>query len=124
MKLTHLFTGDDGESHFEDLEIALSGPEQLRESASFPASFLHFIESDAVGDLFHGNAPRRILIILLQGGLEVEASDGTVRRIGAGEMLLADDTTGRGHLLRGLPGPRRAVFVTLPSDLDLSGLRQ
>ena len=124
MKLGRLFAGDDGRSQFEDLEIAVEGPEQLRASARLPVSDIHFVESDGIGELFRGNAPRRILIVLLEGGLEVEASDGTIRRIGSGEMLVADDTTGEGHVLRGLPGPRRAVFVTLPSDLDLSGIRQ
>jgi hypothetical protein len=123
MELPHLFADDGGESRFEDLEIAVEGPVQLRASAPLPASAVHFVESEGVGELFRGNAPRRILIVLLEGGLEVEASDGTIRRIGAGEMVLADDTTGNGHVLRGDPGPRRAVFVTLPPDLDLSGFR-
>jgi hypothetical protein len=124
VKLPRLFADDDGESHVEDLEIPIHGTAELRASAEWPASNIHFIESEGTGELFHGNAPRRKPIALLQGGLEVESTDGMIRRIEAGEMLLADDTAGKGHILRGLPGSRRALFITLPTDLDLTGFRK
>ena len=53
-------------------------------------------------------------MIMLQGEVEIETSDGTVRRLGAGDILLAEDTTGKGHRSRSVgTGPRQSVFVTL-----------
>jgi len=40
--------------------------------------------------------------------------DGSKRLIGPGEVLLAEDTTGRGHISRAVGGrPRRSILVTL-----------
>ena len=52
--------------------------------------------------------------------VEIECGDGTTRRFGVGDVLLADDTTGQGHISREIEGPRLQVFVSLPADLDLS----
>ena len=60
------------------------------------------------------NAPERQYVIMLQGEVEIETSDGTMRRLGAGDILLAEDTTGKGHRSRSVGrDPRQSVFVTL-----------
>lgn len=62
---------------------------------------------------FH-NAPRRQFVINLTGSVDIEVGDGTVRRLGPGEILLAEDTTGQGHISRAVDGqPRTCVFVPL-----------
>jgi hypothetical protein len=38
--------------------------------------------------------------------------------------LLADDTTGQGHISRGVQTPRRQVFIVVPPDLDLDSWRK
>jgi hypothetical protein len=45
-------------------------------------------------------APRRQLVITLSGEVEIETSDGNTRRFRQGDVLLADDTTGVGHISR------------------------
>jgi quercetin dioxygenase-like cupin family protein len=58
-------------------------------------------------------APRRQYVITLFGQGEIELSDGTKRRFGAGDIMLADDTAGRGHITRVVGAePRR--YVTIP----------
>jgi len=52
---------------------------------------------------------------------EIEAGSGEKRRFGAGDIMLADDTTGQGHITRDLEGPRRSLFILVPADLDVSG---
>ncbi len=48
--------------------------------------------------------------------VEIEVADGTKRVIKAGELLLAEDTTGHGHKTRTLDGaPRQADFIVLSS---------
>ena len=60
------------------------------------------------------NAPRRQYVINLDAAVVIEVGDGTKRVLGQGEILLAEDTTGRGHRSRAVDGkPRRSIFVTL-----------
>ena len=63
-------------------------------------------------------APRRQFVIHLAGTAEIEVGDGTSRRFGPGEVLLADDTTGQGHISREVEGPRRQIFVPLGEGVD------
>lgn len=52
--------------------------------------------------------------MILEGGLELEIGDGTRRSFGAGDILLAEDTTGQGHISRAVDGkPRRSLFITI-----------
>jgi uncharacterized cupin superfamily protein len=37
---------------------------------------------------------------MLSGEMEVEIGDGSKRRFKAGDVLLAEDTTGQGHITR------------------------
>ena len=62
---------------------------------------------------FH-TAPRRQLVVNLEGEVEIEIGDGTRRILHAGEILLAEDTTGQGHISRAIAGkPRKSLFITL-----------
>ena len=45
---------------------------------------------------------------------EIEVGDGTRRVLGPGEILLAEDTTGQGHISRAVDGePRSCLFIPL-----------
>ena len=60
------------------------------------------------------NAPRRQYIINLDAGVQITASDGEARRIGPGEVILVEDTHGKGHLSKAIDGKlRNCIFVTL-----------
>ncbi|WP_115855355.1 cupin domain-containing protein [Kushneria indalinina] len=60
------------------------------------------------------NAPQRQYILMLDGSVDVTVSSGETRRLSTGDILLCEDTTGRGHVSRAVNGqPRRSVFVTL-----------
>ena len=37
-------------------------------------------------------------VVMLRGVIEVRVSDGTSRRFGPGDLVLATDTSGRGHI--------------------------
>lgn len=115
MKITRLYTGADGESHFEDIEIALEDAGNIGELSELEETTgIIFRETGADYDYDWHNAPRRQYIIMLEGAVDVEVGDGTVRRFGTGDVLLAEDTTGRGHISRAVDNqPRKSVFVTL-----------
>jgi hypothetical protein len=115
MMITRLYTGPDEESHFEDLEVPLEKKEAIgRLSRHIEATGIIFRETEADYRYDWHNAPRRQYIVMLAGTVEVEVGDGTVRRFEPGDILLAEDTTGRGHISRTVGNrPRRSVFVTL-----------
>ena len=46
--------------------------------------------------------------------MEITASDGESRRIGAGEVILVEDTTGKGHLSKAIDSKiRNCIFVPI-----------
>jgi hypothetical protein len=59
------------------------------------------------------NPPRRKLVIWLTGEVEFETSDGDIRRVAAGSVVLAEDTIGKGHISRHPPNGQRLMFVDL-----------
>src|SRR5688572_16662545 len=100
MRIVRIYTGDDGESHFEDLELDLPQGQWGRMSARVPVTGAIFRETDPGNLLDFHVAPRRQLVLMLTGAVEIECGDGAVRRLGPGDVLLADDTEGRGHISR------------------------
>ena len=91
-----LYTGDDGHSHIEEIDPTehpawntLHGAKGILFRAQQPGFF-----SD-----WH-IAPRRQYIITLSGEAEIGLKDGTVHRLGAGDVNLAEDLTGDGHTTR------------------------
>lgn len=115
MQITRLYTGPDGEAHFEEIEIPLSDGGDIGQlSELFPATGIIFRTTSPEYHYTWHTAPRRQYIIMLDGAVDVEIGDGTVRRFGPGSVLLVEDTTGRGHISRAVDQqPRTSIFVTL-----------
>jgi hypothetical protein len=115
MKITRMYTGEDGESHFEDMDISLGNPYDFdRRSELIKATGIIFRETGADYSLDFHNAPRRQFVINLEGSVEIILGDGSSRILGPGEILLAEDTTGRGHISRAVNNQsRKSIFVTL-----------
>ncbi len=115
MRIVRVYTGDDGESHFEDLDIELSEQGMAGAiSELWPAKGVMFRTVSGDYDLDFHTAPRRQLVVNLRGSVEIEVGDGSVRRLDGGDILLAEDTTGRGHKSRNVDGqPRSCLFIPL-----------
>ena len=113
MKIHRLYADKNGESHFEDVEITFTESTRAgRLSPRLPATGIIFPEVSPDYDLDWHPAPRRQYIINLDAGVQITASDGEMRRIGAGEILLVEDTWGKGHRSRALDGRlRHCIFV-------------
>jgi hypothetical protein len=123
MRITRVFTGPDNESHFEELDVPLERGRYGAISKFVPSTGIAFRMTDPGGELDFHNAPQRQFVITLEGVVEIECGDGSKRRLGPGDILLADDTWGRGHVTREIQGPRRSLFVPFPPDFDISGWR-
>lgn len=118
MKITRVFTGDDQQSHFEDIDIELEDLGMRGQiSKLWPGTGVMFREVGGDYELDFHTAPRRQLVVNLTGSVDIETGDGSVRRLGPGEILLADDTTGQGHISRAVDGqPRTCLFIPLADD--------
>ena len=115
MKITRLYMGPDAESHFEDIDVPLKslGGTDSR-SEIIPATGIFFRATSGEFKLDWHNAPRRQYIILLKGQSEVIVGDGTSRQFGPGDVMLAEDTSGRGHITRAVNDqPRISIFITV-----------
>lgn len=58
-------------------------------------------------------APARQFLALLAGSVEMETTDGTRKRFLPGDLVLLEDTLGRGHLTRNV-GDGYAMFLVVP----------
>ena len=115
MRITRVAVTDEGGSCFEEMEIELTDAGEIgRLSDPFPASSVVFRENDPSYDYDWHCAPRRQLIVLLDGEIEVEVTSGEKRRFAGGEVVLIEDTTGTGHRTRTVSGgSRRSLFIPL-----------
>ena len=102
-KYVRLFAAPDGESHFEDVAVEFTSVFPLPPAAPVVAS--DWQSAERIGFLsvppgWRGDphpAPRRGFDVFLAGTFAFQASDGEIRHFHAGDILLAEDTTGTGH---------------------------
>ena len=108
----HLYTGDDGLSYFQDIEEPMTDRGQGTEiSKLFQATGMMMRRNTADYQLDYHPAPRRQFIVNLTGTVEIVASGGETRQFGPGSIMLADDTTGKGHISKALTPERLSIFV-------------
>ena len=95
MQFCRLFTGSDGQSHFEELDQSEGAAEFIKSHAARALVF----KNDFNREDLHGwhNAPRRQWCITLAGSVEIGIGDGTTRTFHPGDVFLADDVSGQGH---------------------------
>jgi len=115
VKVTRITADEQGETHFADDEVALRDAGSIgRLSDKIPAKSVVFRENDPGYDYDWHTAPARQYIVLLDGAIEIEVSDGERRSFRGGEVLLVEDTSGKGHRTRHLEEKeRRSVFIVL-----------
>ena len=119
MRIVRIYAKPSGESALEVRQVPMSKSERPA-SASFPGGELFFRETPEghVQDLH--NAPRRQLIFLASGLLELESSEGACVLCRPGDLIFAEDTAGKGHITRSLRGTRGFVHLAMPPDFDVS----
>ena len=113
MRMVRMYTGEDGRSHFEDLPLPPVSPTgAVAEQTLLPVSGAVLRRCTRSAGGFQ-RAPRRQYVITLAGQIEIEVGDGSTRRFGPGDVLLAEDTEGEGHRVR-LLGSEARVALSLP----------
>src|SRR5579859_1406053 len=101
-RYVRLFAGSDGESRFDDVVVGFTlndvAPQvtPFEISESYPAERFVF-ERFPPGWRSEHNAPRRQFLVILAGSAAIRTSAGETRHFQPGDVLLAEDTTGKGH---------------------------
>lgn len=117
-KIWRVYSGSDGQSHLAETPLLMQ-PFVDTEGAHGEATALQ----SATGISFRVSppgyvlgwhcAPRRQYSIALSGAAEIEVGDGTVARIGPGDVVLAEDLTGQGHITR-VVGDQPRFYAIVP----------
>jgi quercetin dioxygenase-like cupin family protein len=103
---TRLFSDSSGASHFQNLESDLTATDfasnapPLFVSLSLQAENVSFFGAPAGWKSDWHPSSGRHLFAVLSGVWEVTATDSEVRRFSRGDVLLVEDTEGKGHTSR------------------------
>jgi hypothetical protein len=120
MRVVRIFTKDSGESAIEIRQVPLQGTGRpMSETFKCDAIFFRETPEGHIEDLHR--APRRQLIFLTSGILELETSEGGRFVCRPGDLIFAEDMQGKGHMTRSLRDTRGFVHVAMPEDFDVSG---
>ena len=114
MQVVRIYTGDDNQTHFEDVDLPYAPGGESETTPPRAASQAKFNRYPADYALDWHTAPQRQYVVTLSGQAEIEIGDGTRRQFGPGDVLLAEDLTGQGHITRVIGGqPRTTLWVAL-----------
>ena len=100
-----VYSGANGQSHLAEMPLAMqpfldTEGAHGESTATQSATGITFRVSPPGYVLGWHCAPRRQYSISLSGTVEIEVGDGTVARIAPGDVVLAEDLTGQGHITR------------------------
>ena len=117
-KIWRVYSGTDGQSHIAEVPLAMKPFVDVEgahgESApTQPATAITFRVAPPGYVLSWHCAPRRQYSISLSGSAEIEVGDGTVARVGPGDVVLAEDLTGQGHVTR-VVGDEPRFYAIVP----------
>jgi hypothetical protein len=106
LKYVRIFVDADGDSHFEDCELAMETRDfappatPLEASAFMPAEGFAVVRFAPDWSGPWHPSPYRQWFFMMAGSLTVTVSDGAERIVGAGDTVLLEDMGTRGHLTR------------------------
>ena len=111
-KVTRVYADENGESCFEEVFYPLTDRGAIGSlSDKITVKEVQFRKVLPGYDDLH-NAPQKQYVVLLDGGVEIETSTGDKRAFQPGEILLMEDTTGKGHRSRNLEQKERSsLFI-------------
>ena len=113
VKIHRFFTGPDGLTHAEEIEAFGPSTADLYKFLGNSGAVLRRSPPGRVND-WH-TASRRQYIITLSGNAELVLSGGKTLKVGPGDIELAEDTTGKGHITRTV-GTEDRISIAIPLD--------
>lgn len=113
--------------HFDEVELPTEAIQvhqaaaPFEVTASYTAWRVRITYSPAgMREVLWHTVPEPVLTIRLNGAVQYESSDGEVRDVSAGSVVLVTDTHGKGHLSRHSPEAQTVIWVSLPNKLDFT----
>lgn len=116
VKIHRFFTGPDGLTHAEEINVDFAGPgggNEIYKLASNSGAVVRRSPPGREND-WH-TASRRQYIITLSGHAELVLSGGETLKVGPGDIELAEDVTGKGHITRTV-GTEDRISIAIPLD--------
>jgi quercetin dioxygenase-like cupin family protein len=105
IKATRIYTGTDGQSHAEDIELTAG--------MMMNATGVQFNRAPAGRFSDWHVGPRRQFVITLSGKGELELAGGRKLAVEPGDIELIEDTTGKGHTTR-VVGAGDRITISIP----------
>jgi hypothetical protein len=114
LAVTRIFTGPDGQSHAEEINVKLARDDASTElSEMIKTTGVRFRrQAPNYFEDWH-TAPQKQYVITLSGRGEIEVSGGKKVPLGPGHILLVEDLTGKGHISRGV-GSEERISIIIP----------
>ena len=112
-KFTRVYFDDQGETHFERVNSASHRSDSGLLSETLQTKAMFFRDSAGINDFDWHNAPQRLFIVMLEGKVEIEVSDGSKCVFEPGDVMLMEDTGGKGHKSRSPDGNGRSTMIVL-----------
>ncbi len=122
VKYHRIYADTQGGSHFDSVTVEQNLASGAPPAAPFYVSgdksaskyrFYSF-QPGWIGD-WHP-CPARQFLALMSGAVEMETTDRTVRRFMPGDLVLLEDTSGKGHLTRNI-GEGYSTFFVVPAPV-------
>jgi hypothetical protein len=125
MAFFRVYADDSGATHLAPIDLPqVSGAPRRLGLRDIPATTItigELLERKPDGGLH--TPPRRQVVVVLRGELEVTTTSGDQQRFGPGDCLLADDLDSQGHTTRDVGSDRlRTLTVGITSDWEPPGL--
>ncbi len=125
IRCVRIWTGDDGDSYFEEGAIELPKGERGDVlSGTVDTTTISFRETQAGGAFEWHDAAVRQFVVTLSGTLRFETRSGAHFTLRPGDILLAEDTTGTGHSWKLVDDePWRRAYVILKPGVEVPFVR-
>lgn len=104
MQITEIYADDAGETHLRDTQVNFeprdfappSAPMEVSPETSLTSGV--FLELPPGWDPKHHATPRRQLVVVLRGHLNIATTDGAAADFRRGDVFLLNDKGSKGHL--------------------------
>jgi len=122
LSYARIYIGEDNETHLDDVKVSFDYKAYdkdipkvwVSQNELMNAKSLHLMSMPAGWDGRNWDpTPARQFIIPLSGEMELQASDGKTRTFAPGDILLVENTKGKGHASR-MVSSSLGVFAVIP----------
>ncbi|MEM9360037.1 MAG: hypothetical protein AAGB04_27955 [Pseudomonadota bacterium] len=125
MRCLRIYAREDGESHFDEVEIRMTSRQLhaatavFEMSTKYEAAAIRFTRIPAgARDVGWHTVPERVLTVRLGGSAEYETSDREKRTVPESGFILFEDTHGKGHRTIHSLQEQTVMWISLPNGLD------